>query len=85
MAVIKNNSMREEPRGQRAQVIPPRQDESLLEWLENSGRFISGEVPGYNFREEAESEELSEYMGAAEPFDFDAEDDDDLVTLDDDD
>ncbi len=84
MAMIKNNSMREEPRGQRAQVIPPRKDESLLEWLENSGRFITGEVAGYGFREEADSEELSEYMGAAEPFDFDAEDDDDL-SLDDED
>ena len=78
MTLIKNNSMREEPRGQRAQVIPPRKDESLLEWLENSGRFISGEVAGYNFRDEAETEELSEYMGSVEAFDFDAEDDDEL-------
>ena len=36
-----NSSLREEPRNQQAGVIPARNEASLLDWLESSGRLIS--------------------------------------------
>jgi Protein of unknown function (DUF3134) len=34
-----NPALREEPRNQRAQVIPVRDKDSLFAWIENTGRF----------------------------------------------
>ena len=35
-----NPALRQEPRHQRAEVIPSRQDISILDWLDSKGRII---------------------------------------------
>lgn len=75
-----NPSLREEPRHQRARVIPQRQDTSILDWLEASGRLLARDSNDFDYVDD--EEEINELMagddGAA---DFD--DDDDDLELDD--
>jgi hypothetical protein len=70
-----NPSLREEPRGQRAAVIPVRQESSILDWLENTGRLLAREPidAGYPSAEEEITEFISEDDNS-----FDLDDDDDL-------
>ncbi|MBW4548479.1 MAG: DUF3134 domain-containing protein [Symplocastrum torsivum CPER-KK1] len=67
-----NPSLREEPREQLADVIPVRQETSLLDWLEANNRLLAREVQDDPFRED--EQEISELMGV----DDSAYDDDDL-------
>ena len=79
--MIENPSLREEPRGQRAAVIPIKQESSILDWLENSGRLLARDNVETNYRDE--QEEISELMGGDDAsFDTD-DDDDDEMELDD--
>lgn len=39
--MVYNPSLQEEPRNQKTRLIPPNQVESLLNWLEHTGRLIS--------------------------------------------
>jgi Protein of unknown function (DUF3134) len=75
-----NPSLREEPRGQRAAVIPVRQESSILDWLENTGRLLAREpsetvYPG-------DEEEINEFI-AEDDNSFDLDDDDDELDLED--
>ncbi|MCA1993350.1 MAG: DUF3134 domain-containing protein [Coleofasciculus sp. S288] len=71
-----NPALREEPRDQLAQVIPLKQETSLLDWLESQGRLIARDVvEDHNYLEE--EEEISELMGSDDSS-YD-DDDDDLV------
>jgi Protein of unknown function (DUF3134) len=73
-----NSPLREEPRNQRAAVIPLKQETSLIDWLQSSGRIISRDVHEPDFRDE--EEEISEFLGGEDGIaDFD--DDDDDVTI----
>lgn len=75
-----NPSLREEPREQLADVIPLKQETSLLDWLESSNRLLARESDDDAFLEN--EEEISELMGVD---DTSYDDDDDLDTdLDDD-
>ena len=67
-----NPSLREEPREQLADVIPVRQETSLLDWLEANNRLLAREVQDDPFLED--EQEISELMGV----DDSAYDDDDL-------
>ena len=40
MKAIYNPSMKEEPHDHPTWIIPPREEDTILRWLENAGRFI---------------------------------------------
>ncbi|HEY9904994.1 MAG TPA: DUF3134 domain-containing protein [Candidatus Sericytochromatia bacterium] len=66
-----NNALREEPREQLAEVIPVKQETSLLDWLEANNRLIARDVQDDGFLDD--EEEISDLIGV------------DDTTLDDDD
>jgi hypothetical protein len=73
-----NSPLREEPRNQRAAVIPLKQETSLLDWLQSSGRLIARDVHEPDFLDE--EEEIESLMGVEDGIgDYDFDDDDDLV------
>lgn len=74
-----NPSLREEPREQLAEVVPVRQETSLLDWLEANDRLLAREVIEDSFL--GDEEEISELMGVD---DNTYDDDDDDVVADDD-
>jgi len=76
-----NPSLREEPREQLAEVIPVRQETSLLDWLETNDRLLARESQDLSFLED--EEEISELMGVDDAH-FDDDDDDLSADLDDD-
>lgn len=75
------NPLREEPRSQLALVIRSKNESSLLEWLQSSGRMIARETQEINYSEE-EEEEISELI-AVDEITYDLDDDEDNVDLDD--
>jgi len=75
-----NPSLREEPRSQRAAVIPLKQESSILDWLEHTGRLIARDVQDPDFPDDS-GEELNDLM-ANDNFD-DSDDDDDDIELED--
>lgn len=68
-----NTPLREEPREQRAAVIPARNESSLLDWLESSGRMIPRDVQDPEYSEE--EEEISGLIDV-EDVTYDIDDDD---------
>ncbi|WP_421656907.1 DUF3134 domain-containing protein [Leptothermofonsia sp. ETS-13] len=76
-----NPSLREEPRNQRAAVIPLKQESSILDWLESSGRLLAREGNEFDYLEE-EGEDISDLMGGDDGS-FDLDDDDDDLELED--
>lgn len=75
------NPLREEPRKQLALVIRSKNESSLLEWLQSSGRMIARETQEINYSEE-EEEEISELI-AVDEVTYDLDDDDENIDLDD--
>ncbi|MFN6569952.1 hypothetical protein A6770_30835 [Nostoc minutum NIES-26] len=71
-----NSPLREEPRNQRAAVIPLKQESSLLDWLQSNGRLIARDVHEPDFSDE--EEEISEFLGGEDGIDLDYDDDDDV-------
>jgi hypothetical protein len=69
MATLYNPALQEEPRNQRARVIPLGQDDSFLTWLETKGRLISSGSDEYAYPE-TEAEELAEIMEPAATYSF---------------
>ncbi len=76
-----NPSLREEPRNQRAAVIPSKQESSILDWLESSGRLLSRESDDFDYLDD-DAEELNDLMGGDDGG-IDDDDDFDDVELDD--
>ncbi|MBD2386145.1 DUF3134 domain-containing protein [Cylindrospermum sp. FACHB-282] len=75
-----NSPLREEPRNQRASVIPLKQETSLLNWLESSGRIIARNVHEPDFSDQ--EEEISEFLGGNDGIaDLDYDDDDDEIKI----
>jgi hypothetical protein len=76
-SMIYNPSLHQEPRSQRARVLPQRQSSSILGWLESTGRLLARESTDFDYGDN--EEEINALMsgddGAA---DFDDDDDDDL-------
>lgn len=70
-----NSPLREQPRKQRATVIRSRQESSLLDWLETSGRLIARDPQELEYLEA--EEEISELMSVEDvTYDIEEEDDD---------
>lgn len=77
-----NPSLREEPRNQPAEVIPLKQEFSLLDWLENTGRLIARDAhdpDGYL----DEEEEIDALIVDENSYDLDDDGDDDDLLVDD--
>lgn len=73
-----NSPLREAPRNQRATVIPLKQETSILDWLQASGRLIARDVHEPDFQDE--EEEISEFLGGDDGIgDYDLDDDDDIA------
>ena len=75
-----NPSLREEPRDQRAAVLPKKRDSSILDWLESSGRLLARDSSDFDYSDD--EEEINELM-AGEDNSFDLDDDDDDLDLED--
>ncbi|MBW4425646.1 MAG: DUF3134 domain-containing protein [Nostoc desertorum CM1-VF14] len=71
-----NSPLREEPRNQRADVIPLKQKSSLLDWLQTNGRIIAREVHEPDFQDD--EEEIDSLMGVEDGIGYDLDDDDDI-------
>lgn len=76
-----NPSLREESRFKVADVIPVKQEVSLLDWLETNGRLIAREERENEF--EVDEEEIAELM-SVDDSSYDDSDDDDEDLLDED-
>jgi hypothetical protein len=70
-----NSPLREVPRTQRAAVIPLKQETSLLDWLQSTGRLIARDVHEQDYSEEEEIETLMGVEDGIADYDFDEEDD----------
>ncbi|MDZ8106037.1 MAG: DUF3134 domain-containing protein [Nostoc sp. DedQUE12a] len=72
-----NSPLREQPRNQRAGVIPLKQESSLLDWLQSNGRIIARDVHEADFQDD--EEEIDSLMGVEDGIgDYDLDDDDDI-------
>jgi hypothetical protein len=78
--MVYNPSLREEPRSQRAAVIPLKQESSILDWLEQSGRLLARDSSDFDYLDD--EEEIADLMGNDDAS-FDADDDDDDLALED--
>ncbi len=77
-------ALSEEPWNQRAAIIPLTQRESLLAWLEESGRLTARSAQDFDYRPE-EAPELAELMlSDDQEFDIDGEEFGDDIGLDED-
>lgn len=52
MAKLFQQALSEAPRHKPTPVIPLTQDESILSWLESSGRLVPYKASGYEYQEE---------------------------------
>lgn len=74
---MNNPSLREEPREQLADVIPIKQETSLLDWLETNNRLLARDSDDQSFLDD--EEEITELMGVDDSsFDDDDDLDDDI-------
>lgn len=76
--MVYNPSLREESRNKRADVIPLKQESSILDWLENSGRLLARDNVDFDYLDE--EEEIADLMGSDDAS-FDLDDDDDDLDL----
>jgi hypothetical protein len=77
-----NSPLREEPRTQRAAVIPVKQESSLLDWLQSSGRLISRVDHEPDFSDRVE--EIADLMGVEDGISDIDDDYDDDISIDED-
>ncbi|HEY9845188.1 MAG TPA: DUF3134 domain-containing protein [Candidatus Caenarcaniphilales bacterium] len=64
---MNNPSLREEPRSRPATVVSSRQESSILDWLESSGRMLARETQERDpLAEDEEVEEINELMAGDE-------------------
>ncbi len=76
MIKLSNPALHEEPRHQSGAIIPLKQEESLLDWLQSTGRLVSYQPIDYYYEDEVDEEEdVEEFVDA---YSFDAEEVEDL-------
>lgn len=71
-----NYPLREDPRNQRADVIPLKQESFLLDWLQTNGRIITRDVHEPDFQDD--EEEIDSLMGVEDGIGYDLDDDDNI-------
>lgn len=62
-----NPALQQEPIGEPASIIAPRENESLLRWLKSTGRFISNNSD--RFDDDKGTEELEDILDQEEELD----------------
>ena len=77
-----NPSLREEPRDQRAAVIPIQQESSILDWLEKSGRLLAREVQEVEVGTPEDVDDINQFI-SEDDNSFDLDDDSDDLDLED--
>ncbi len=77
-----NPSLREEPRDQRAAVIPVQQESSILDWLEKSGRLLAREVQEVEVGVTEDVDDINQFI-SEDDNSFDLDDDDDDLDVED--
>ncbi len=77
-----NPSLREEPRDQRAAVIPIQQESSILDWLEKSGRLLAREVQEVEVGTPEDVDDINQFI-SEDDNSFDLDDDNDDLDLED--
>ena len=80
--MIYNPSLREEPRDQRAAVIPVQQESSILDWLEKSGRLLAREVQEVEVGTPEDVDDINQFI-SEDDNSFDLDDDSDDLDLED--
>jgi phosphopantothenoylcysteine synthetase/decarboxylase len=73
--MVYNPSLRQEPREAPAAIIPMEHNDSILDWLENTGRLLARSSGDFDYVDD--EEEINELMGSDDNS-FDDDDDDDL-------
>ncbi|MEH1933384.1 MAG: DUF3134 domain-containing protein [Nostoc sp.] len=71
-----NSPLREELRNQRGDVIPLKQQSSLLNWLQTNGRIIARDIHEPDFQDDEEG--IDSLMGVEDGIGYDLDDDDDI-------
>ena len=71
-----NSPLREVARNQRADVIPLKQESSLLDWLQTNGRIIARGIHEPDFQDD--EVEIDSLMGVEDGIGYDLDDDDDI-------
>ncbi|MCU0551112.1 MAG: DUF3134 domain-containing protein [Leptolyngbya sp. Prado105] len=79
--MIYNPSLRQEPRTQRAAVIPMQHESSILDWLESSGRLLARDNADFDYLDD--EEEINELMDGESGNAFETDDDDEDLDLED--
>lgn len=74
-----NSPIRQEPRSQPAAVIPSKNESSLLDWLEATGRLIARDVQEPEYLDE--EEEISGLIDVDDVTYDDIDDDDTVVEI----
>lgn len=80
MVKLSNPALHEEPRHQPAAIIPLKQEESLLDWLQSSGRLVR-HVSVENYYQDEEEDEEEEVVEFLEPMDSYALEDEEIEDL----
>jgi Protein of unknown function (DUF3134) len=62
MVKLHNPALHEEPINKLPSVIPLKQEESILEWLQNTGHLVSHGLDTDYYEEVDEEEELTEFL-----------------------
>lgn len=80
-----NPSLRQSPRHEPAEVIPLKQESSLLDWLEATGRLLARDAQDPDDYLLDEEPEISDLMGGDDsPYDDIDDDVDDAIEIDED-
>ncbi|MBW4642738.1 MAG: DUF3134 domain-containing protein [Goleter apudmare HA4340-LM2] len=82
MVKLRTHALREEPRYQKTSVVPLQHEESIIEWLQNTGRLISRGTDEFYYQDEEEAEELAEVIGTNDLYDLDADEEVEDLELD---
>ncbi|MGL5807670.1 MAG: DUF3134 family protein [Xenococcaceae cyanobacterium] len=62
--IHKNPALQQEPIGEPASIIAPREDESIFRWIKSTGRFIPRESNRFN--EDKATDELEDLLDQEE-------------------
>jgi hypothetical protein len=57
-----NPALQEEPIGEPASIIAPRENESLFRWIKSTGRFMSSQTDYFNFNNDKGTDELDAFL-----------------------
>ncbi|MFN6568564.1 hypothetical protein A6770_00645 [Nostoc minutum NIES-26] len=80
MVKLSNPALYEEPRHQLTAIIPLKQEESLLDWLQSTGRLVRHVSVEYYYQDEEEDEEedVAEFVDPMDAYNLEAEGIEDL-------